>query len=101
MVIDGIRFDPAAAQAHDDDVGLWRQLAATLATRAAHHADLLSRARCDANWLASAHRLRALGASFDAIELREAGEFALASAPGDPVAIRRAQSAALALHTCG
>lgn len=101
MMIDGLSFDRAAQPLLDDEAGLWRQLAATLATRAAHHADLLSRARCDANWLASAHRLRALGASFNATELREAGDFALISAPGDPVAVRRAQNAAQALQPTG
>ena len=60
---------------------------------ARRHADLLSRSRCDANWTVAAHRLKGLAASFSAIDLIAAADFALESAPGDPVALRRVERA--------
>ncbi len=62
-----------------------------------HHADMLGRARCDANWEISAHRLKGLAASFGATGLMKASDFALESVPGDPVALRKVKSAIAAI----
>ncbi len=80
-----------------DDQALQAELRAALRDGARHHADLLSRARCDANWNVSAHRLKGLAASFGAHDLMDAAGFALQSAPGDPVALRRVDRAVAAL----
>ncbi|MEK6636828.1 MAG: Hpt domain-containing protein [Pseudomonadota bacterium] len=62
-----------------------------------NYADLLSRSRCDANWKVSAHRLKGLSASFGAVSLMKAADFALESVPGDPVALRRVTRAIAAI----
>jgi HPt (histidine-containing phosphotransfer) domain-containing protein len=86
-------LDAALAAAVGDDASLVAELRAALIDGAKRHADLLSRARCDANWSVAAHRLKGLAASFGAIDLIEAADLALDSAPGDPVAIRRVERA--------
>ena len=56
---------------------------------AAHQIDLLSRARCDGNWLIAAQRIKGLAASFHAEPLMLLAEEAIDSAPGDPVILRK------------
>lgn len=89
MSFDFGHIDKALAAAAGEDAALAAELHNAFALSARRHADLLSRARCDANWIASAHRLRSLAASFGAKELFDAAQEALAAAPGDPVALRR------------
>lgn len=85
-------FETALAAAIGDDAVLIAELRGALIESAAQHADLLGRSRCDANWQVAAHRLKGLAASFGAAALIEAADFALVSAPGDPVALRRVQA---------
>ena len=56
---------------------------------AAQQIDLLSRARCDGNWLVAAQRIKGLAASFHAEPLMALAEEAVTSAPGDPVVLRK------------
>lgn len=81
-------LDASLAAAVGNDPSLVRELRAALIEGASHYADLLSRSRCDANWIMTAHRLKGLAASFGALQLIEAADLALQSAPGDPVALR-------------
>ena len=86
-------LDAALAAAVGDNPSLVGELRAALIEGALRHADLLARARCDANWSVAAHRLKGLAASFGATQLILAADLALKSAPGDPVAIRRVDRA--------
>ena len=86
-------LDASLAAAVGDDPSLVRELRSALIDGACHYADLLSRSRCDANWIMAAHRLKGLAASFGAIPLIEAADLTLESAPGDPVALRRVRRA--------
>jgi HPt (histidine-containing phosphotransfer) domain-containing protein len=90
-------IEAALAAAVGDDPMLVADLRRALIESAEKHADLLSRARCDANWHTAAWRLKSLSASFGAIALLNAATEALEAAPGDPVAIRKIKSAIDAL----
>jgi HPt (histidine-containing phosphotransfer) domain-containing protein len=82
-------LDASLAAAVGDNPALIRELRDALLESARHHANLLARSRCDANWHGSAWRIKSLAASFGAMELMHAATDALESAPGDPVALRR------------
>jgi HPt (histidine-containing phosphotransfer) domain-containing protein len=86
-------LETSLSAAVGDDPHLLAELRMALLEGARHHADLMGRARCDANWNVSAHRLKGLAASFGAQDLIDAAGFALQSAPGDPVALRRVDRA--------
>ena len=86
-------LDADLAAAVGNDPVLIEELRAALIHSAKHHADLLSRSRCDANWSVAAHRLKGLAASFSARGLQDAANLALKSAPGDPVALRKVERA--------
>lgn len=86
-------LDASLAAAVGNDPSLVQELRSSLVEGASHYADLLSRSRCDANWIMAAHRLKGLAASFGAIPLIEAADLVLDSAPGDPVALRRVSRA--------
>jgi hypothetical protein len=59
----------------------------------ARQVDLLSRARCDANWQFAASRLKSLAASFGAVGMMALADEALEGAPGDPVVLRKLRAA--------
>lgn len=87
-------FDPgtlssALAVAAGDDRTLIDELRAAFLESATHHADLLARSRCDANWRLAAGRLKGLAASFGLEELVMIAAQAENGAPGDPVVRRR------------
>jgi HPt (histidine-containing phosphotransfer) domain-containing protein len=82
-------LDASLAAIVGDDPALAAELRTALADGARQYCDLLARSRCDANWEVAAHRLKGLAASFGAMDLLSSAEFALESAPGDPVALRR------------
>lgn len=86
-------LDAALAAAVGDDPVLVRELRGALIDGASTYSDLLSRSRCDANWITAAHRLKGLAASFGAMNLMEAADLVLESAPGDPAALRRVNRA--------
>lgn len=93
MAYDFGALDASVAAAVGDDQALARELRSIFCDSARSHADLLGRSRCDANWYVSAHRLKGLAASFNAVNLMLAADFALNSAPGEPVAIRKVNRA--------
>lgn len=93
MAYDPGALNTALAAAVGDDPSLIAELRTAFMDSALRQADLLSRARCDANWQMAAWRLKGLAASFGAVRLMDAAEAAATSAPGDPVAVRRVNSA--------
>lgn len=93
MAYDPGALNTALAAAVGDDPALIAELRTAFMDSALRQADLLSRARCDANWRQAAWRLKGLAASFGAVRLMEAAEHAAETAPGDPVAVRRINSA--------
>jgi HPt (histidine-containing phosphotransfer) domain-containing protein len=91
-------YDPGAlnaslAAAAGDDTGLMAELRLAFIESAARQADLMGRARCDANWQFAASRLKSLAASFGVTGLVALAEEALDGAPGDPVVLRKLQAA--------
>lgn len=93
MAYPSLVFKDVLAAIAGPDAHLAEELRAALISAAASYADLLARARCDANWQVAARRLAGLAASFSATELQLAAQEALAGVPGDPVALRRIQHA--------
>ena len=81
----------AAAVGHDSE--LLAELRAAFLESATRQADLMSRARCDANWQFAASRLKSLAGSFGATGLMALADEALDGAPGDPVVLRKLQAA--------
>jgi len=87
-------YDPGAlnaslAAAVGNDSALMAELRGAFIESAQRQFDLMSRARCDANWTVSANRLKSLAASFGASGLVALADEALEGAPGDPVALRK------------
>lgn len=88
MAYENGALDSTLAAAAGDDSVLLRELRGAFIESAEKQLDLLKRSRCDGNWNVAAMRLKGLAASFHAEELLIAAENALASAPGEPAAIR-------------
>jgi len=91
-------YDPGAlnaslAAAVGSDMGLLNELREAFVESAARQADLMGRARCDANWEFAASRLKSLAASFGAVGLMALADEALDGAPGDPVVLRKLRAA--------
>lgn len=91
-------YDPGAlnaslAAAVGQDGALMAELRAAFIDSAGRQLDLMSRARCDANWTIAASRLKSLAASFGAAGLVALADEALDGAPGDPVALRKIAAA--------
>lgn len=77
----------AAAVGHDG--ALMDELRAAFLESAARQHDLMGRARCDANWIIAASRLKSVAASFNLTGLVLLADEALEGAPGDPVILRK------------
>jgi len=88
MAFESGALDATLAAAAGDDPALLGELRGAFLESAAKQLDLLKRSRCDGNWNVAAMRLKGLAASFHAQDLLLAAENALASAPGEPAAIR-------------
>lgn len=82
-------FDAHLAAAAGQDFGLLTELRACFVDSLAQHVELLGRARCDANWIMAALRLKGLGATFHSPELIQLAGEAVDGAPGDPVVLRK------------
>ena len=89
MVYDPGALNASLSAAVGSDPDLVAQLRAEFIESVTKQADLMNRARCDANWVIAASRLKSLAASFSAIELLELADEALDGAPGDPVVLRK------------
>ena len=88
MAYESGALDATLAAAAGEDPALLNELRSAFLESANKQLDLLKRSRCDGNWNVAAMRLKGLAASFHAQELLVAAENALASAPGEPAAIR-------------
>lgn len=87
-------YDPGAliaslAAAVGNDGALVAELRAAFLESASRQHDLMSRSRCDANWVIAASRLKSVAASFNVNGLVELADEALDGAPGDPVILRK------------
>jgi HPt (histidine-containing phosphotransfer) domain-containing protein len=82
-------IETALAAVVGNDPELAEELRRSLIESAERYADLMARARCDANWEAAAVRLKGLAATYGATQLLNLAEEALAGAPGDPSVQRR------------
>ena len=89
MVYDPGALNASLAAAVGSDSFLLEELRAAFVESAARQIDLMGRARCDANWVFAASRLKSLAASFGAVGLGELSDEALEGAPGDPVVLRK------------
>ena len=88
MAYENGALDATLAAAAGDDPALLSELRGAFVESAHRQLDLLKRSRCDGNWNVAALRLKGLAASFHAEDLLQAADNALASAPGEPAAIR-------------
>ena len=93
MVYDPGALNASLAAAVGSDPELMRELRAAFLESTMRQADLMSRARCDANWAIAASRLKSVAASFGAVGLVAIADEALDGAPGDPVVLRKLQAA--------
>jgi hypothetical protein len=98
MSFDSGPLDRFLHSAVGDDPAVAAELHATFVHSANELADLLQRARCDANWSMAALRLKSLSATFGVIPLIELAEQAMAGAPGDPAVVRDIRSVITALN---
>lgn len=89
MSYDAGHFHASLVAAAGDDDGLVDELRAVFIESAKGGIELLSRARCDANWRIAAWRLRGLCASFGVTHMLALAQEAEDGAPGDPRVIRR------------
>lgn len=89
MSFDSGPLDTYLSAAIGDDAVLAGELRAMFVGGARDLADLMRRARCDANWHVAAERLKSLAATFGIVPLIELAEQAMAGAPGDPAVLRR------------
>ncbi|WP_432770627.1 MAG: Hpt domain-containing protein [Sphingopyxis sp.] len=76
-----------------DDAAMVSDLRHAFTGSARDLADLMRRARCDANWHVAALRLKGLAATFGIIPLIQLAEAAMAGAPGDPAVLRQINQA--------
>lgn len=93
MSFDSGPLDRYLSSAFGGDPAMARDLRAAFAESARDLADLMRRARCDANWQVAAERLKSLSATFGVIPLIQLAEEAMAGVPGDPAMLRRINSA--------
>lgn len=89
MTYESGSFETALAAAAGEDYKLFAELRLAFLESASRQLDLLRRARCDANWRVAAARLQGIAATFHDENLLQLAQDALASAPGDPGAVRR------------
>lgn len=93
MSFDSGPLDRYLCAAVGSDAAMARDLHGAFTEGARELADLMRRARCDANWNMAALRLKSLAATFGIVPLIELAEEAMAGAPGDPVMLSRIHAA--------
>lgn len=93
MAYDPGALNAALAAAVGSDGDLVDELRGAFLDSAARQHDLMGRARCDANWVVAASRLKSIAASFNVTGLADLADEALDGAPGDPVILRKIASA--------
>ena len=82
-------FSATLAAAAGDDPALRAELRTAFRDSLQQQLDLLSRARCDGNWLVAAQRIKGLAASFHVEPLMDLADEAISAAPRDPVVLRQ------------
>jgi len=93
MAYDPGNLQAALSAAVGSDVALIADLRRAFIESAERQVDLLARARCDANWIMAALRLKGLCASFGVTDVMALADQALDGAPGDPVVLRELNAA--------
>lgn len=93
MVYDPGALNASLAAAVGSDGLLMAELRDAFVESVRRQRDLLGRARCDANWILAAQRLKSIAASFGAEGLLALADEAADGAPGDPVVLRRIDTA--------
>jgi len=93
MSFDSGPLDRYLSAAIGDDAAMAMDLRSAFTGSARDLADLMRRARCDANWEVAALRLKGLAATFGIISLIQLAEDAMAGAPGDPAVLRQINQA--------
>lgn len=93
MAYDPGTLEAALSAAVGSDVALIADLRRAFIESAERQLDLLSRARCDANWIMAALRLKGLCASFGVNDVMTLADEAIEGAPGDPTVLRRLTTA--------
>lgn len=89
MSFDSGPLDRYLSAAFGDDPAMAMDLRGAFTGSARELADLMRRARCDANWRMAALRLKSLAATFGIVPMIELAEHAIAGAPGDPAVLRQ------------
>lgn len=89
MSFDSGPLDRYLSSAVGDDAAITMELRGVFTSSARDLADLMRRARCDANWHVAALRLKGLSATFGIVPLIQLSEAAMAGAPGDPAVLRQ------------
>lgn len=89
MSFDSGPLDRYLSSAVGDDAAITMELRSAFTDSARDLADLMRRARCDANWHVAALRLKGLAATFGIVPLIQLSEAAMAGAPGDPAVLRQ------------
>lgn len=89
MSFDSGPLDRYLSAAVGDDAAITLELRSAFTGSARDLADLMRRARCDANWHVAALRLKGLAATFGIVPLIQLSEAAMAGAPGDPAVLRQ------------
>ncbi|KTE17621.1 hypothetical protein [Sphingopyxis sp. H115] len=93
MSFDSGPLDRYLSAAIGDDRAMALDLRSAFTGSARDLADLMRRARCDANWEVAALRLKGLAATFGIISLIQLAEEAMSGAPGDPAVLRQINQA--------
>ena len=88
MSFDSGPLDRYLHAAVGDDPAVARELRDSFAANTRELADLMRRARCDANWRVAAERMKSLAATFGVIPLIQLAEAAIEGVPGDPAILR-------------
>ncbi len=89
MSFDSGPLDTYLSAAVGDDAAMAAELRASFVGGVRELADLMRRARCDANWRVAAERLNGLAATFGIVPLIQLAEEAMAGVPGDPAVLRQ------------
>lgn len=89
MAFENGAFSATLAAAAGEDAALHAELRTAFRESLEQQVDLLGRARCDGNWVVAAQRIKGLAASFHAEPLILLADEAVATAPGDPVILRK------------
>lgn len=89
MAYDPGTLEAALSAAVGSDASLIADLRGAFIESAERQIDLLSRARCDANWQMAAWRLKGLCATFGVQAMINLADDAAKAAPGDPVVVRK------------